>query len=121
MDSVGLLIRYGKLVPGREAAAMELFAETTWYFQDRLERGEITFFEPFFMMTSDLDQELGFFLVKGPAPAVFALMEDETYAMMMQRGLALVEHLHQDLLTVGDGIAAQIERATRVYAELPTT
>lgn len=115
---VGLLIRYGKLVPGRELAAMELFGETMTFFRDRLERGEISFFEPFFLMTSDLDQELGFFLVKGQAPAIFAMMEEEPYRMMMQRGLAFVEHLHQDLLTVGEGIAAQMERAMKVHAEL---
>lgn len=115
---IGLLIRYGKLVPGRETQAMALFTESVAFFQGKLASGEITAFEPYFFMTSDLDQELGFFIVKGPAPAVFALMEDEEYRMLMARGTALVEHLHSDFLVVGEGIAAQLERATKVHAEL---
>ncbi len=115
---IGLLIRYGKLVPGRETQAIALFQDSTAYFQEKLAAGEITSFEPFFFMTSDLDQELGFYIVKGPAPAIFALMEDERYRMLMTKGTALVEHLHSDFLVVGEGIAAQVERAMKVNAEL---
>jgi len=115
---IGLLIRYGKLVPGREQQAIALFQESMTFFQDKLASGEITAFEPFFFMTSDLDQELGFFVVKGPAPAMFALMENEAYRTLMQKGMALVEHLHSDLLTVGEGIAAQVERSMKIHAEL---
>jgi len=32
--------------------------------------------------------------------------------------MVLVEHLHSDFLVVGEGIAAQLERATKVHAEL---
>ena len=115
---IGLLIRYGKLVPGRETQAMALFQESVAYFQEKVAAGDIASFEPFFFMTSDLDQELGFFVVKGPAPAIFALMEDERYRTLMQKGMVLVEHLHSDFLVVGEGIAAQVERATKVNAEL---
>lgn len=115
---IGLLIRYGKLVPGREKQAIALFQESMSYLQERLAAGEITSFEPFFFMTSDLDEELGFFVVKGPAPAIFGLMEDEHYRMLMQKSMALVEHLHSDFLVVGEGIASQVERAMKVNAEL---
>jgi hypothetical protein len=102
---VGLMIRYGRLVPGREAAAMELFGETVSFFQERLARGELSFFEPFFLMTSDLDQEQGFFLVKGAAPAIFAMMDDVAY-------------LHQDLLRVGEGIQVMMEESARAQSKL---
>jgi len=115
---IGLLIRYGKLVPGRETQAMTLFQESVAFFQGKLAAGQIGSFEPFFFMTSDLDQELGFFVVKGPAPAIFALMEDEEYRLFMARGMALVEHLHSDFLVVGEGIPAQIERTAKVHTEL---
>jgi hypothetical protein len=115
---IGLLIRYGKLVPGRETRAIALFQEAIAFFRERLEKQDIAYFEPYFFMTSDLDQELGFFVVRGPAPDIFRLMEDESYLMLMQKGMALVEHLHSDLLTVGDGIAAQVERSMKVHAEL---
>jgi len=115
---VGLMIRYGKLVPGREAQAIELFGEALSYFKGKLEAGAITFFEPFFMSTSDFEEETGFFLLKGPAPAMFAMMEEEPYLRMMEKGSLLVEHLRRDLLTVGEGITAQLERSGKVRAEL---
>ncbi len=115
---IGLLIRYGKLVPGRERQAIELFEEGMKYFSEKLSKQVITFFEPFFMFTSDLEEETGFFLVKGPAPEVFKIMEDEEYLRLMQKGFLLVEHLRADLLTVGEGITHQLERVGKVRAEL---
>jgi hypothetical protein len=115
---VGLLIRYGKLVPGREVPAIELFQESMRYLEEKRDLGEITYFEPFFFMTSDLDEELGFWLVKGPAPAIFAIMEEEAFKLLMQKSIALVEHMRMDWLTVGDGIAEQVERSMKVFAGL---
>lgn len=112
------MIRFGTLVPGREAPAMELFDEALAFFKGKLVAGAITYFEPFFMATSDFEEETGFFLVKGPAPAMFALMEEEPYLRLMQKGLMLVEHLRADILTVGEGITLQLERAGKVRAEL---
>ena len=115
---VGLMIRYGTFVPGRETQALELFDAATAYFKGKVEMGAITYFEPFFMATSDFEEETGFFLVKGPAPAMFALMEEEPYLRLMQKGLMLVEHLRADILTVGEGITLQLERAGKVRVEL---
>jgi hypothetical protein len=97
---------------------MDLFQETLAYMQGRLVKGDITFFEPFFMATSDLEEELGFFLVKGPAPAIFAMLEEESYRTLMQKAVMLVEHVRADLLTVGEGITAQFERSLKIQAEL---
>jgi hypothetical protein len=116
---VGLLIRYGKLVPGREVPAIELFQESMRYLEEKRDLGAITYFEPFFL-TSDLDEELGFWLVKGPAPSIFAIMEEEAFKLLMQKSIALVEHVRLDWLTVGDGIAEQVERSMKVFAGLST-
>ena len=115
---IGLLIRYGRLVTGREKQAMDLFQESMVYFQDKIVKNDITFFEPFFMATSDLEEELGFFLVKGPAPTIFAMLEEEGYRTLMQKAVMLVEHVRADLLTVGEGITAQFERSLKIQAEL---
>lgn len=115
---IGLLIRYGRLVTGREHQAMDLFQESMAYFGEKIAKGELTFFEPFFMATSDLEEELGFFIAKGPAPAMFAILEEEAYRTLMQKAVMLVEHVRADLLTVGEGIAAQFERSLKIQAEL---
>lgn len=115
---VGLIIRFGRLVPGREKQAMELFDESMKYFREKVSEGVLTYFEPFFFTTSDLEEELGFFILKGAAPEVFKLMEDERYTSLISKGLLLVEHLQQDILTVGEEIPARLERAQKVRAEL---
>ncbi len=115
---VGLLIRYGKVVPGREVEAVELFAEGERFFKEKLASKAITYYEPFFLSTSDLEEETGFHVIKGSAPEVFKLMEDERYRALMTKMTLVVEHPRADLLTVGEGITAQIERFAKVRAEL---
>ncbi len=115
---IGLIIRYGKLVPGREAQAIALFEESQTYFAEKVSQKVLTYFEPFFLSTSDLEEETGFFVLKGPAPEIFKLMEDEQYLRLMQKAMVLVEHLRADLLTVGERIREQVERSVKVRAEL---
>lgn len=115
---VGLIIRYGKFVPGRETQAIELFEETTKYFQEKVDKKVITYFEPFFLFTSDIGQETGFFIVKGPAPEIFKLAEEEKYLWLMQKAYMLVDHLHVDYLTVGERIPQQLERFAKVRVDL---
>jgi hypothetical protein len=115
---IGLLIRYGRLVPGREAQAFDLFRETRTYYEDKVRTGRLTYFEPFFLATSDLDEELGFFVIKGHAPDVFQLMEEEPYRVLLNKAMLLVEHLRVDMLTVDEGIEQQLERSLKVNAEL---
>lgn len=115
---IGLWIRFGKLVPGRERQAIELFEEGMRYFRDLYAKKVLTYFEPYFLMTSDHESETGFFVLKGPAPEIFKLMEEEPYLHLVQKAFVLVEHFQVDLLTVGEGIPAQLERAGKVRAEL---
>lgn len=115
---IGLLIRYGKMVPGREGQALGLMDEASRYFQEKLSKGALTFFEPFFLSTTDLERETGFFILKGPAPEIFRMMEEEEYRLLMQKGTLLMEHLQANLLTVGEGIPLQLERAQKVRTEL---
>jgi hypothetical protein len=115
---IGLWIRFGKLVPGRERRAIELFEEGTRYFRDLYAKKVLTYFEPYFLMTSDHEAETGFFILKGPATEIFKLMEEEPYLHLVQKAFVLVEHFQVDLLTVGEGIPAQLERAGKVRAEL---
>ncbi len=115
---IGLLIRYGKIVPGRETQAIELFEETRRYYEEKVTKRVLTYFEPFFFMTSDVEAETGFFVVKGPAPEIFKLMEEEHYRWLLQKAALLVEHLRVDMLTVGEGIPEQLERFAKVRVEL---
>ena len=115
---LGVLIRYGKLVPGREAQAIELFTEATEYFTKKVKENVLTYFEPYLFMTSDQEEETGFMVMKGPAPEIFRLMEEEKYLWLGEKARILVEHFAVDLLTVGEEIPRQLERASKVRVEL---
>jgi hypothetical protein len=115
---VGLLIRFGKLVPGREEQAIELFKESSKFYESKVQEGVLSHFEPFFLKTSDLEEETGFFILKGQAPQVFKMMEEETYLSLMMKGELVVQHMRADLLTVGEGIFDELARAGKVRAEL---
>jgi hypothetical protein len=115
---IGLLIRWGKIVPGREEEAVELFQTKTQYYADLVAKGRLTFFEPYLFSMSDIEEEMGLILLKGPAPEIFRLMEDDEYLRLMQKSALLVEHLKVNLLTVGEGIPETIERFRKVRAEL---
>ena len=115
---VGLLIRYGKLVPGREEQAMQLFEDSSTYYTSKVREGILTFFEPFFFKTSDLEEETGFFIMKGQAPDVFSMMGGQPYLELMMKAELVVQHLQVNLLTVGEGIPQQMELAGKVRAQL---
>lgn len=114
----GLLMRYGKLVPGREQAAFDLFNEAVTYFGEKIKKGVVTFFEPFFFKTGDLETETGFMVIKGPAPEIFKLIEEDKFRLLVQKAYYLVEHFRYDILTVGEGVALQLESSQKVRAEL---
>ncbi len=115
---IGIMVRYGKAVAGREEQAIQLFDDSQKYFKEKHSERVLTYFEPFFYITSDREEETGFFVLKGPAPEIFKLMEEEKYLWLVQKAMLLLEHFQVDLLTVGEGIPAQLERSAKVRVEL---
>jgi len=114
---IGLIVKYGKLVPGREEQAIALFAETTQWLHEQLAEGYITYFEPFFYASGDLEADAGFWIVKGDRDKVWKMVDDETFRWLTLKAQFLVDHLRVDWLTVGDAIPQQIERTSKVTTE----
>lgn len=115
---IGILIRFGKIVPGREDQAMELWGDAGIYYQGLVAEGRLTYFEPFLFMTSDIEQEMGFHIIKGSAPEIFRLFEEERFTHLAQKGMLLLEHFQVDLLNVGEAVVVAVERFGKVRAEL---
>jgi hypothetical protein len=113
----GIRISWGKIVPGRETEALGLFDEVMTYFGKKLEKKEITYFEPFFVRTADQEEETGFVIFKGAVPEIFKIMEDEEYLTLLSKAYYTVTHFKVDFLVVGDGIVKQLERTNKVRAE----
>lgn len=117
MDS-GIRISWGSIIAGREREALDLFDFAVKYFGGKHKGGAITSFEPYFVRTTDQELEQGFMLVKGPVTEIFKIMEDEEYLTLLSKAYYLVNHFKVDMLTVGDALAAQLERSAKVRAEL---
>ena len=117
MDT-GLIIRWGQILQGREDQALALFDESVAYYLGLLEAGKITSFEPCLFSMSDLEEEQGFFLVKGPVADIFALMDSDDYKTFLTKANLVVHHLRVNMLTVGDEVAQQLERYRNVRAEM---
>jgi hypothetical protein len=115
---IGLFIKWGKLVPDREEQAIEVFAEGTDFFGKKMAEGTITFFEPFFLKTADLEEWTGAFFIKGPVDKIYKMVEDPDYLFLMDKAFYLVEHLTVHFLTVGEGVTEQLARSAKVRAEL---
>jgi hypothetical protein len=117
MDT-GVLIRWGSVVPGREVQALALFEETVAYYGRLIEAGKLTSFEPFLFSTSDFDTEQGFFILKGPVTEIFSVIDSEEYKTLLAKASMLLHHLNVSLLTVGDGVVAEIARFDKARADL---
>lgn len=119
MDA-GLMIRWGSVNPGREAPARALFDEAVTYYVGLLEAGKLTSFEPFLCETSDLEDQQGFFILKGPVAEIFAMIETDEYKDILTKATFMLRHVSVSVLTVGDAVAEQLERfeKTRVALQL---
>jgi hypothetical protein len=117
MDT-GMLIRWGSVVPGREAQALAFFDETVAYYGTLLESGKLTSFEPFLFSSSDFDTEQGFFILKGPVAEMFSIMDSDEYKTLVTKANLLLHHVNISLLTVGDGVLEQLARYDKARADL---
>ena len=114
---IGYIVKYGRLVPGREEKAFELFSETLTFWQEYLTKGTITFFEPYLYASGNSETDLGFFLVKGPEERIHQILETEEYRVLLTKGNYVVEHLTKEWLVVAEEVMKQIERSAKVAIE----
>jgi hypothetical protein len=113
----GLIVKFGKLVPGREQQAIELFAEAKLYFEDQQKKEVITDYEPYFYGSGDLETQAGFWIVKGDRDDLWKMVEDERFRWLTAKAQFVVDHLEVDWLTVGAGIDEQVERGLKLAVE----
>ena len=52
--------------------------------------------------------EAGFFVAKGAAPDLFAMLESDEHREMYATAMLTAKHLHSEMLAVGEGIEQQL-------------
>ena len=114
---IGLMYRWGGMVPGREEEGLKLFGEVTQFLTEAKKNGTITYFEPFLFSTGDCHVENGFFLVKGPREAIQRLMDDEKYMELLVRSNALMEHFRVEFLVTSESIPKIMELSAKAIRQ----
>ena len=117
---IGAIVRYGGVMPGREAGAVHLFTETLKLYSEKLADGTFTSFEPFAFRTGDFQEELGLFVLKGPEEKVTGFFNSIEQRTLQAKGEQIVNHLRIEFLYTGSEVLEQVQiMATLVEPATP--
>lgn len=86
----GILIGWNRIVPGREVQATALFGEAMAFWSAQQQAGTIESFEPVLLSPHGGDLN-GFFLVRGDAAKLGALMLTDEYLTIEQKASYLLD------------------------------
>jgi hypothetical protein len=78
IETGALIIGWNRAVPGREAAAAELFGTVTSYYEKLQKNGKITNWEPVFLQQHGGDFN-GFFIVRGTNTNLDWLVKEDEF------------------------------------------
>lgn len=106
---VGVLVQWGGVVPGKEKAAVDVFAETLKLYGDKMANGTFTYFEPFLFRTGDIQMDLGFIVLKGPEDKVMAFFDSLEQKTLKAKVAQIVNHLKIEFLYTGKDVQEQVE------------
>jgi len=113
-----MIVHFGGAIPGREKFAVETFAETTKLYEKRLADGTFTYFEPFLYKTGDVQEHLGFWIVKGTEEKLLKFIDSREATELAARAGQICNHLSVEFLYCGEGVREQITMRTRLAEEL---
>jgi hypothetical protein len=114
----GLYFRWGKPVRGYEREALALFTEAMQYWNEKLDAGVITWFEPFIFETADFEEEAGFWVIKGPEERIAMLWHEPQFLTINSKAGVYLQHFTVGTLRVGEGLTEFMEHLGKVYAEI---
>jgi hypothetical protein len=103
---------WGKLVPGREKHALDVYSETVEYWSGLQEDGKIERFDIVVLGPTGGDFN-GFLLVRGTEEQMDAIRRSEEYLRHINRALLVAEHVRVADAFVDDGLA----QITSLYSD----
>jgi hypothetical protein len=108
-----LLVGWDQAARGSEQEALAAFAEIVQYYTSLVDRGEIDSFEPVFLEPHGGDLN-GFFLVRGEASKLRAIIDDEEFRRLLFKSQLVVDGIGLIMGVTGDTLGKQMG----VYAEV---
>lgn len=116
---IGVLVSYGGVIPGKERAAVDVFAETMKLYGAKLVDGTFTWYEPFIFQTGDLQETLGFFVIKGPQDKMLAFFNGEENRILKDKVALIVNHLKIEFLYTGNEVLKEVEILSGLAEKTP--
>lgn len=111
--SAALVTSWTHSARGREAKALESFADYLTFFGKKAADGKCTAPEPFF----SYDGSTGFAIVKGSSDELQEIVDSEEYEKLIAKAQLCVEDLRTTLFAAGE---EEVQRAIRIYSEAGT-
>jgi hypothetical protein len=116
---IGVLVHWGRVIPGKEEAAVDAFAQTTKLYGEKLANGTFTYFEPFMYRTGDWQEDLGFFVLKGPEEKVIAFFDSMEAKTLRTKVAQMVDHLKIEYLYTGPDVLEQVAILGKLAEKTP--
>lgn len=116
---IGVLVSFGGVIPGKEKAAVDVFAETMKVYGSRLADGSFTSYEPFIFQTGDLQETLGFFVIKGPREKVMAYFDSDENRILKDKVSLIVNHLKIEFLYTGNEVLKEVQLLSGIAEKTP--
>jgi hypothetical protein len=107
MSSNALVLGWNRAQTGREKISIELFGEFVAYVTGLQKEGKITSFEPVFMDPHGGDMN-GFFLIKGDAQKLDAVVASDQWIAFATRGAIIMQGFGVVRGAVGDEIGKRM-------------
>ncbi|QIK75112.1 hypothetical protein [Nocardioides piscis] len=107
MSESALFIGWGQTVRGREQRSLDVFNDAVTYYGERLQDGSIESFDPVILDPHGGDLQ-GFFLIKGSAQGLAAMMDSEEFQRLHVRATMIVDNLGIIRAHVDDEVLTQL-------------
>jgi uncharacterized protein with GYD domain len=108
MTSNAVFFGWNRSIPGREQRSAEHFQDFVKYLGEQQQSGKIASFEPVFLDTHGGDMN-GFFLIRGDADQLGALVNSDDWASHMVRASMHLENSGSVRAFSGDAVQARME------------
>ncbi len=109
IETEALMIGWNHAIPGREAAAGELFAVALAFYEKQQKAGKITSFEPEIIQAHGGDRN-GYFFVKGTHANLDALQSDDEFVDLLMRMTSCLHGVSVNPCYVGKVIPDLMQR-----------
>ncbi len=99
-----VIIRWGAVIPGREAKSLEVFGNAVMRFEEYAKSGRISAHREYFSLTGT---DGGFMMVEGAVPDLLGIVADDDTIKLNAQAAAIVQDFEVQVYGGGDDQSVQ--------------